>query len=284
MLTIPNWSFGRDPELLALFRESLALSGTTVHYAESDVDHNRTVTAFSGPPEAIEATMLELCRLAFGRIDMRTHEGVHPRLGALDVCPFVPLEPDGLQDALALAERLASRIASLFGVPVFLYEKSERGRHESDLPTLRKGGFESLAGSELRPDFGPSAGHPTLGATIMGVRDFLIALNVNLGTNDLSAAKLIAREIRDYRLDGDPRFLGVRALGFPLESRGFTQVSLNLTLPDLTPVDPVVDWVETRAADEGILVVDTELIGVIRRRDLPRATELDVDPRQVVEL
>jgi glutamate formiminotransferase len=286
ILTIPNWSFGRDASLLDKFEEALALAGVTVHYAASDADHNRTVTAFSGELAQVETGLMALCELAFQFIDMRTHRGVHPRLGALDVCPFVPLEIGGaaLREALALAERVSSRIAGAYDLPVFLYEKSERGRHEADLPALRRGGFEGLFTRELRPDFGPAHPHPKLGATVLGVRDFLIALNVDLNTEILDVAQDIAREIREYRADGDPRFLGVRALGIALESRHLTQVSMNLTLPDSTPIDPIIDWIETRAAEEGILVASTELIGVIRDRDLINATELHVDPRQVVKV
>ncbi|AIE85635.1 hypothetical protein [Fimbriimonas ginsengisoli] len=285
VLTVPNWSFGRGPSLLGSFQEELSTADVRVHYTVSDVDHNRTVTAFSGDVAAVESTLLRLCDLAFGWIDMRDHVGVHPRVGALDVCPFVPLEPGdhAVRESLALAERVAARIGGGYGVPVFLYEKSERGRHEADLPALRRGGFEALRDRELRPDFGPSHAHPKLGVTVLGVRDFLIAFNVDLATDNLAVAKEIAKEIRNYRADGDPRFLGVRALGFPLASRGLTQVSMNLTLPDLTPIDPIVDWVETRAAEEGVLVAGTELVGVIRESDLRNATELQVRPEQVLK-
>lgn len=286
ILTIPNWSFGRDTSSVEAFKDVLAASRVFVHYAASDIDHNRTVTAFSGEVKDVEETLARLCQMAFTLIDMNTHRGVHPRLGALDVCPFVLLDdsPAHLREALALAERVASRIASAYALPVFLYEKSERGRHEADLPTLRRGGFEGLFGRELRPDYGPTRPHPKLGATVVGVRDFLIALNVDLNTENVSVSQTIAREIREYRSDGDPRFLGVRALGISLASRKLTQVSMNLTLPDVTPIDPIVDWIETRAAEEGVLVSGAELIGVIRDRDLANATELNVDPRQVVKV
>jgi len=168
------------------------------------------------------------------------------------------------------------------GVPVFLYEKSERGHHEAALPALRQGGFEALQYKLLRPDFGPPSPHERLGATIVGARDFLIAMNVNLATADLRPAKKIAAEIRALRAEGEARFLGVRALGFPLGSRGLTQVSMNLTLPDLTPVDPVIEWIEERARDLGASIAETELIGVIRDVDVPTALRLQMDPAQVV--
>jgi glutamate formiminotransferase len=184
--------------------------------------------------------------------------------------------------ALAAAENLAGRIAASFQVPVFLYEKSDRGRHEADLAALRKGGFGSLLDRQLRPDFGPSQAHSRLGVTVLGVRDFLIAVNSSLDTEDLDVAKTLARHIRNLREEGDPRFLGVRALGLPLASRSLTQVSLNLTLPDLTPVDPILDWLYEHVGRVGIKVAANELVGVIRDVDVPNATHLAIRPAQIV--
>jgi glutamate formiminotransferase len=281
LLTVPNWSFGQDSALVDEFRTLLDQSDVFVHYVGSDPDHNRTVTAFSGTPRDVEGALVALCSVAFDQLDMRVHTGVHPRVGALDVCPFLSLDEG---DALAEAESIGAHLADRFELPVFLYEKSERGRHEADLPSLRRGGFEGLKDKVLRPDFGPREVHPSLGVTILGVREFLIAFNVELATENLGAALELSREIRTYRADGDPRFLGVRALGFPLSSRGLTQVSLNMTLPDSTAVDPIVHWLEVRAAEEGVLLAETELIGVIRDRDLLSATELHVEPSQVVSI
>lgn len=282
LLAVPNWSFGRGPSLLGSFQEVMLGAGVVVHYAESDVDHNRTVTAFSGEIDSVERALRRLCELAFGLIDMRQHDGVHPRVGALDVCPLIPLGEGSELEAKAFAEKFAADLAQQYGLPVFLYEKSERGRHEADLPTLRKGGFEGLGRREFRPDFGPARPHPRLGATILGVRDFLIAMNVDLNHADPSTARAIARTLRDLRQEGDTRFLGVRALGFPLYSRNQSQVSLNLTLPDLTPVDPIIEWVAEQAGERAVEVAGTELIGVIRNQDLPTATHLKVLPAQVV--
>lgn len=282
LLAVPNWSFGRGPSLLGSFQEVMFDAGVKVHYAQSDVDHNRTVTAFSGESEAVEKALWRLCELAFGMIDMNLHEGVHPRVGALDVCPLIPLSPNSEWDAKAFAEKFASDLARQFELPVFLYEKSERGRHEADLPTLRKGGFEGLETRDLKPDFGPTHRHPRLGATILGVRDFLIAMNVDLNIPEPATARAIARTLRDVRQDGDTRLLGVRALGFPLMSRGQSQVSLNLTLPNLTPVDPIVEWIAEQAAERAVEVAGTELVGVIRGQDLPTANYLKVAPAQVV--
>jgi len=285
LLTVPNWSFGRNSLLLREFQQVLEQNDVRVHYCQGDVDHNRTVCAFSGEPVALEASLLALCALAFDSIDLNRHVGVHPRIGALDVCPIVPLS-DSESDffhANALAERVAASIAGRYGVPVFLYERSERGRHEADLPSLRKGGFGGLHGRLLRPDFGPSAAHPQLGVTVLGVRDFLVAANVDLDTEDLEFARRIAKQIREMRREGDTRFLGVRALGFPLASRKLVQVSMNVTLPDITPIDPILEWILDHAADARIRVANTELVGVIRDIDVPTASRLPIREQQIVE-
>jgi len=288
LLTVPNWSFGREAGLLRRFREILSSDLITLHYCEADIDHNRTVTAFSAEEDVVVDTVIRLAMEAFETIDLNRHIGVHTRIGALDVCPIVIPKPDKrptdiqLMNAAAAAEKLAGLSASTFQLPVFLYEKSERGRHEADLPSLRKGGFGALLTKDLRPDFGPPRAHPQLGVTVLGVRDFLIAMNVNLATEDLDVAKVLARQIRQMRTDGDERFLGVRALGLPLASRGQVQVSLNLTLPNLTAVDPIIEWVYERVIGVNVKIADTELIGVIRDVDVPTASRLPIDPAQIV--
>ncbi len=285
LLTVPNWSFGRSTDLLRKFQQVLEFSDVTVHYCQGDIDHNRTVTAFSGEPEALAETLLKLCDLAFDAIDLNRHTGVHPRIGALDVCPFVPLtrlESDFLQ-ANALAERFSASLAGRFGVPVFLYERSERGRHEADLPSLRKGGFGGLFNKILRPDFGPQKFHSALGVSIVGVRDFLIAMNVDLTAESPLIAKKIAKQVRALRQEGDPRFLGVRSLGFHLASRHLVQVSFNLTLPDITHVDSIIEWVMREAALNQIQIANTELVGVIRDIDVPTASRLPMRPQQIVK-
>ncbi len=289
LLTVPNWSFGRNQTLLRRFERTLSRPDIHLHYLQGDVDHNRTVSAFSGEEGPLVEALMELCDFAFETIDLNKHVGVHPRIGALDVCPFLPM-PDSESGhsaflaANAAAERVAATIAGKYQIPVFLYEKSERGRHEADLPALRKGGFGSLLEKTLHPDFGPQFAHPQLGVTVVGVRDFLLAINVNLDDENASIARDLAKSIRDLRQEGDPRFLGVRALGLPLASRRQTQVSMNLTLPDLTPVDPIIEWIINEAAKLSIGAASTELIGVIRERDLPGATRLTVREDQVVDL
>lgn len=287
ILTVPNWSFGREASLVRDVRDRLDGLNVKVHYCQADLDHNRTVTAFSGEAGDVFDAVSSLCELILDRIDLNRHTGVHPRIGALDVCPFVLLDdehnPVALNSLKLEVEAFADRYAEAHGIPVFLYERSESGRHEADLPSLRRGGFGSLLGRELRPDFGPNTAHPRLGITIMGVRDFLVAFNVNLHTEELLVAREIARRIRTLRLDGDERFLGVRALGFPLVSRNQTQVSLNLTLPDLTSADPIIEWIWHLATEADVKVAEAELVGVIRERDLAGATRLPIRPEQVVD-
>jgi len=286
LLAVPNWSFGRNTLLLRQFQDAMSDHDVFVHYCQGDIDHNRTVTAFSGEPEAIELTMADLCALAFDTIDLNRHVGVHPRIGALDVCPIVPLGPGDSDffQASVLVERIAAQIGGRHGVPVFLYERSERGRHEADLPSLRRGGFGGLEGRTLNPDFGPDTCHPQLGVTVVGVRDFLVAMNVDFGTEDIEIAKLMAKHVRELRREGDPRFLGVRALGFPLASRQQVQLSMNVTLPDLTPIDPILEWAFAQAANARVRVTATELIGVIRDIDVPSASRLPIRDQQIVEI
>jgi len=288
LLTVPNWSFGREKALVRQFREILSNPLIELHYCEADVDHNRTVTAFSGEEDVVANTILRLAMVCFDSIDLNKHVGVHPRIGALDVCPFVIPEPDPkhsdvqLMNALAVAENLAGRLAATFDLPIFLYERSERGRHEADLPSLRKGGFGALLDRELRPDFGPSQAHARLGVTVLGVRDPLIAVNINFTTEDVDIVTTLARQIRQMRIEGDARMLGVRAMGLPLASQKNVQLCLNLTLPDLTQVDPIVDWVYEQVKRVSIPVAGTELVGVIRSKDVPTATHLPILPAQIV--
>jgi glutamate formiminotransferase len=283
VLTVPNWSLAREQGVVRQACEYLAASGVRVHYCQGDLDHNRTVTAFSGPAAEVGEALAGLSRQILPSIDLRRHVGVHPRIGGLDVCPFVPLgsfEPEAFR---AWVEERAAAFAEEFGVPVLLYERSERGRHESALPALRQGGFGRLAEKNLDPDFGPRSAHERLGMTAWGWRDFLLAVNVELRQPLPDLAKRIAKRIRDLRADGDMRMLGVRALGFPLPSRGLSQVSMNLTLPDITSADPVLEFVSQEAAKEGVGTEGYELVGVIRERDLPGASRLPYQPSQVVE-
>lgn len=281
ILCVANWSEGLSPEFFSAGRR--ALSNAQVHYFDGDEDHNRSVSAFSGTPEQVGISLLTMCDALIPLIDMRTHKGVHPRIGALDVCPFIILKNSmQVEEAIAWSNDIAKQIAERFSIPIFLYEKSETGRHSSDLPSLRKGQFEGLAGKTLNPDFGTTISHPQWGATVFGVRDWLLAANINLNSPNDDVAKLIAKKIRTER-DTSPILTGIRALGFELASKKKSQVSMNFTTPDKNSFDDVYDWVITQAQDEGIKVSSTELIGVIRPKDAQKATHLDFSGRQIVE-
>lgn len=285
LLCIANWSEGRNLETIALMQTALhSVEQVAVHYEAADYDHNRIVTAFSGKPEDIEKTLFLISEIACQRIDLSTHKGVHPRVGALDVCPFVILQNSMTQlEANEFVTKMARIYAEKYQTPVFLYEKSAPVQHEADLPSLRKGGFEALISKKLNPDFGPAFANPRLGVSIFGLRDWLIAFNINLTSNEPSGAKMIAHKIRQFRKQKNPLFLGVRALGFQLQSRNLSQVSINLSQPDKTSVDPIVDWVEKEAHQIGQLVHSTELIGVIRPSDAAKATRLPITQTQIVE-
>ena len=190
VLAVPNWSFGRDNGLLRAMRDLLEEEGAEIHFLKGDVDHNRTVSAFSGSAEQVRAWLTKLAELALPSIDLNRHLGCHPRIGALDVCPFISYDPgeEGFGDWVrSCGQELSER----FELPVFLYEKSASGRA---LPGLRRPGFGVLLAGEIDPDFGPRQAHPRLGATVLGWRSFLIALNVNLRTEDPGPAQTLARQ------------------------------------------------------------------------------------------
>ncbi|MCW5940089.1 MAG: hypothetical protein KIS64_10580 [Fimbriimonadaceae bacterium] len=288
VLASPSWSFGRDRRLLSACGEILGDLPLTVHYCASDIDHNRTVTTFSGEQEAVEEGLLRLCDAVLPAIDLTRHVGVHPRIGALDVCPFTPLAPfrTKLRERRfrEWVESIGANLASRFDLPVLLYEKSEKGLHESDLPTLRKGGFGGMIGREIPTDFGPKEVHPLLGVTVLGWRDFLIAVNSHLPTPDITVARAVAGMIRELRSNGDPRMLGVRSMAFLLASQEASQVSVNITLPDLTPVDPILEFIERTVSDSGSQVKFHELVGAIADQHLEGATRLHPRPEQIVRV
>jgi glutamate formiminotransferase/formiminotetrahydrofolate cyclodeaminase len=259
---VPNFSEGSDPAVVeALQKAILAVPGVRLLHVDTGADANRTVFTFAGPPIAVTEAAIASAEVALARIDMRQHMGSHPRIGALDVCPFVPLGPatmaEAKQAANALAERLGAR-----GVPVWLYEESARAPHLRKLSDCRKGEYEGLAQKlirpEWRPDFGPSAPHPTAGATVTGARGLLVAWNINLKHRDEELAKRIASAIREKN-SGLP---GLRAIGWDQPELGVTQVSCNLTLPERLPLHVVYEKVRRLALGAGNDVAGSEPIGL----------------------
>lgn len=261
---VPNVSEGRRPEVVARLAAAVTSApGVRLLDLSSDPDHNRSVMTLAGEARDLRAGLLALYEAALSEIDLTRHEGVHPRVGAVDVVPFVPLEDTPMEAAVAAAGDLASEVADRFGLPVFLYERAARKPGRRLLADIRRGGFEGLparlADPEWTPDFGPSRVHPTGGATVIGARFFLIAFNAVLDTPDVSIARAVARKVRESG-GGLP---AVRALGVFLASRGLAQVSMNLVDYRQTSVWSALKRVRQEAGALGARVVETELIGLM---------------------
>ena len=251
---VPNFSEGGDPNVLDAIAEALRSSpGTLILGQESDPDHNRTVFTLAGPPAAILESAIRGAVAAAQRIDLTRHHGVHPRIGAADVIPFIPLHGATMDDCIGLANQAAEQIWSRARVPSYLYEFAARRPERTQLEAIRKITFEGLLHRpDIPPDVGGPALHPTAGACAIGARRILIACNVNLATNDLQAAKQIARLIRA----SSGGFPYVKALGLALPSRGLVQVSMNLTHYEVTPLRMVFEKIRETAP-----VHSTEIIG-----------------------
>jgi glutamate formiminotransferase len=268
---VPNVSEGRRPEVVARLAAAAAAPGVRLLDVSSDPDHNRTVLTLAGEPDALVAGLLALYEAALEVIDLRRHSGVHPRIGAVDVVPFVPLGEAPMAVAVAAARRLGAEVAQRFGLPVYLYEEAAPRAGRRTLAAIRRGGFEGFA-EKLRdpawePDYGPARLHASGGATVIGARFFLIACNAILDTADVAVARAVAAAVRESS-GGLP---AVRALGFYLASRGRAQVSMNLVDYRRTSLGQAVERVAHEAAARGASVLATELIGL-----LPQQAALDV--------
>lgn len=266
---IPNISEGRRGGLIAELSGSLrGRPDVRLLHTHADVDHNRTVFTTVGEPEALLDAIVRLYQVAVDRIDMRRHRGAHPRVGAVDVCPFVPLVEYGttMDDCVALARRLGERVAERFDLPVYLYREAAASVQRRDLAIVRRGQFEGLAAKlsdlEWRPDFGPPSPHATAGATIVGARGALIAYNMVLDSRDLQIAKDIAAQVRA----SSGGLAGIKALGVALLSRDLVQVSMNIEDYRVTPLEVVSEEVCAQAQLHGVELLETELVGLIPRR------------------
>ena len=265
---VPNFSEGRDAGRVAALEAAISsVAGSHVLHRTSDADHHRSVITFAGEAEAVLESAIRATARAAELIDLNVHRGVHPRLGALDVLPFVPLGDTTLADCVTLAHRAGERIWRELHIPVYFYQAAALRSDRSLLEKVRHGQFEGLSELALtdetkRPDLGGPALHPTAGAVIVGARPILIAYNINLATADLSIAKAIARAIRTSS-GGLPC---VKALGLPLESRRQVQVSMNLTDFHITPPHVVFAEVSRLAAAAGVAVAESELIGLMPRK------------------
>ena len=260
---VPNVSEGRSREALdALAAAMRSVPGVHLLDLAPDADHHRTVVTLAGDAAALREAVLGLFAWADRWVDLRRHRGVHPRIGAVDVVPFVPLAGATVEQAVTAARDTAAAVAERFALPVFLYEEAASRPARRRLADVRRGELEGLAArladEEWRPDFGPAALHPRLGATVVGARFFLLAVNALLATADVAVARAIARAVREAS-GGLP---GVRALGLLLPSRGRAQVSMNLVDFRRTSLPDLLARVAAEAAARGTEVVSTELVGL----------------------
>jgi glutamate formiminotransferase len=254
---VPNFSEGRDSRTVAAIRSAIAaVPGVLLLRSERDSDHNRSVMTFAGAPEAVLEGAFRGIQEAVQRIDLTRHAGVHPRIGAADVVPFVPVDGVNLEDCVQLARTLGERVWNELGVPVYFYEAAALDPDRVRLENVRRGGFER---PNLQPDLGGPALHPTAGACVIGARKFLIAFNVNLNTPDVEVARSIARKIRASS-GGLPH---LKAIGVMLESRGVAQVAMNLTDFEQTPLHVVFQRVKDEATALGVEVAGSEIIGLV---------------------
>ena len=259
---VPNFSEGRDPQIIEAIRESILAAGNCeVWDYSSDADHNRSVFTLAAEPAAMEDAVLRFTRTAAELIDMETHTGVHPCIGATDVIPFIPLRNTTMEECKALSEKVGMRIAEELGLPVYLYAQSAKRPEHLRLADIRRGGFAALRREigqvpERAPDFGPRSLGPAGGVSI-GARDFLIAFNVYLDTDDVSAAKKIARKIRSS--SGGLPFL--QAIGLPV--KGQAQVSMNLLNFRVTSLKTVFQAIDREARELGVRPAGSELIGML---------------------
>ena len=261
---IPNVSEGRRADVVATMADAVRrVSGVRLLDHSSDASHNRSVFTFAGDAGGVEQAVLALFEVAIEAVDLRTHKGEHPRLGAVDVVPFVPIEGVTMADCVALAKKVGAEIASRFALPVYLYEEASTNPARKNLEDIRRGEFEGLAAKMAQPgwapDFGPSTPHPSAGAVVVGARMPLIAYNINLATDRLDVAKKIAAAIRHS--SGGFRF--VKAMGIALEDRGIVQVSMNLTNFEKTPIFRVFETVKREAERYGVSILESELVGLI---------------------
>jgi glutamate formiminotransferase len=271
---VPNISEGRRHAVVDRIVDALRqIDGVRVLDHSSDASHNRSVLTLAGAPEPLKQAVLTLYRHALETIDLRAHSGEHPRMGAVDVVPFIPIEGVTMEQCVALAKETGAAIAEQFKVPVYLYEEAASAPSRRNLEDIRRGEFEGLAEKmrqpAWRPDFGPESPHVSAGASVVGARMPLIAYNINLATDRLDVAKKIAAAIRHS--SGGFRY--VKAMGSRLEERNIVQVSMNLTNYEKTPIHRVFEAVRREAARYGVNVIESEIVGLVPSAALVNAAQ-----------
>jgi glutamate formiminotransferase / 5-formyltetrahydrofolate cyclo-ligase len=272
---IPNISEGRRPEVVKAIAEAVGSSapGVRLLNVSSDPAHNRSVITLAGDAAGLKQAVLTLFDRTLAQVNLTTHQGEHPRLGAVDVVPFVPIQGATMADCVALARETGEQVASRFRVPVYLYEEAATTPARRNLEDIRRGEFEGLAAkmatTDWKPDFGPASPHATAGATVIGARMPLIAYNINLATDRVDVAKKIAAAVRHS--SGGLRF--VKAMGVLLDDRHVAQVSMNLTNFEKTPMPRVFEFVKREAARYGVNVLESEVVGLVPQAALVAAAE-----------
>jgi len=262
---VPNFSEGKRKEIIEEIVDQVRKKKDVklLDYS-SDPDHNRTDVTFIGEPQAVKEAALDLAMKCVELIDMNKHKGEHPRMGAIDVVPFIPVYNITMEECVKLAHEFAKEFSERSGVPCFMYEEAATRPDRKNLADVRRGEFEGLKeaiGKDPNrvPDYGPNKIHPTAGATAVGARFFLVAFNVNLGTSDIEIAKKIAKAVRHS--SGGYRY--VKAMGFEIKERGIVQVSMNLTNYQKTPIFRVFETIKNEAERYGVPVIGSEIIGLV---------------------
>ena len=287
---VPNFSEGRSRTTVRALVDAVeSVPGVWLLDQTMDRDHHRSVLSFAGEPDAVAEAAFRAIRVATDLIDLRKHAGVHPRVGATDVVPFVPVRGATMQDCIRLAKRLGKRVGTELEIPVFLYEQAATHRGHASLESVRRGELQGLAfrmasDPDWMPDFGPSQLHKTAGAMVIGARPPLIAFNVNLRSTDLVLARAIAKDIRQ----SNGGFPHLKAIGVALASRRMVQVAMNLTDHIITPIHVAFEAVRSRAAEQGVEVAGSEVIGLVPQAALVRVAVQSValeqfDVTQVLE-
>jgi glutamate formiminotransferase len=261
---VPNFSEGRNKEVIERIVDPFRKTeGVKLLDYSADKDHNRLVVTVIGDPEGLKKSVLEAMAVAVKEIDMNNHKGEHPRMGAVDVVPFIPVRNVTMEEAVELAKEVARQAAEKFNLPVYLYEDAATSPDRQNLASIRKGQFEGfkekIKKPEWKPDFGPSEVHPTAGVTAVGARMPLVAFNVNLGTDNIEIADAIARKVR--YIGGGLRYC--KAIGVDLKERGIVQVSMNMTNYTKTSLYQAYELIKVEARRYGVNVVGSELIGIL---------------------
>jgi len=287
--SVPNFSEGRNEEVVrSILEEARKFENVWILDWSMDYDHNRSVVTLIGYPDQIVDALFNMTKKATELIDLRKHRGEHPRMGATDVIPFVPVMNTTMEECVELSKELGKRIGEELRIPVYLYERSATKPERENLANIRKGEFEGffekIKDPNWKPDFGPREVHPTAGVVAVGAREYLIAFNVNLGTDNLNIAKKIAKAVR--HISGGFRY--VKAIGVELKDRGMVQVSMNLTNYKKSPIFRVFEVIKREAQRYGVPVVGSEIIGLIPLKALVDVADFylqleDFDHTRIIE-